>query len=124
MPCAQAYFDGIEPRSGWRESDRGSVCRGDFLEVSGDQLTQSFEGFICLLAFRCDGNDRAVTCSEHHEPKDALTINFIVIFLDTNVAGKGIGDFHKLRGWASVDSELIGDGKILLRHKNGLVARP
>ena len=57
-----------------------------------------------------------MACGKHHEPKDALSINFIVVFLNTNVTRVRVSDLHELRCRACVDSELICDGEVFLRH--------
>ena len=100
-----------------RHGKRRGLSRSDFLEISRDEFSESFECFLLTLTFGGDGDHRAMTCSEHHEAQNTFSIDLIVVLLHADVARKGVRDLYELRCWASVNSELVCDGEVFLRHK-------
>lgn len=55
--------------------------------------------------------------SEHHEPHNAFAIDFLAVFLDSDVRGEFTRSFDKLGGRPGVDAKLVSNSEFAGRSR-------
>src|SRR5882672_3060629 len=85
-------------------------------EALADELDQSRKRGVRVFAVGLDQNAAALDGGKHHHPHDALRVDAAAVARQPHLGRKGAGDLGELGRGARVQSELVHDFSLGLRH--------